>query len=420
MAKKKQVIVGSGTAALNALRQIRKAGCDDEVDVVTMEKHAPYSPMSLPYVVLGKMTVRDIQMVPDTFFNEMNATFVQDRKVVSIQPGTQSLLFEDGGKEHYDRLLIATGSDPIVPSVLKAAGAMGFHVMDDYFALAGQLSGKKRITIVGAGLVGMEMAAALAEKGHEVTVIAPRERILRSYFDASAAERIGGIFAASGVAVKLQWGEAAKAERQGGAIKVGFTGGNEIEADVVLACLGVKPRTAFLQESGVGVNEGIVVDRRMSTNVANIFAAGDVAETFDFFSGGSTVNPILPSASAQGKVAGDNMAGKTSEYEGSLGMNAFNFFGHLAFSIGKVRAAKGDDALDATRNGSIARLVFTGDALSGASFLDTDVEAGVIQYLIRKRVPIGKYRETLLAQPREVGYWLMNEAEKRETVSKEE
>ena len=86
MAKKKQVIVGSGTAAVSALRQLRAAGCDDEVVVLTMERHAPYSPMSLPYVLLGKVGPQDIGMVADDFFDRMAAAFVRERKVVSVEP----------------------------------------------------------------------------------------------------------------------------------------------------------------------------------------------------------------------------------------------------------------------------------------------------------------------------------------------
>lgn len=420
MTKRKQIIVGSGTAALSALKQLRKAGCDDEVMVLTMEKYHPYSPMSLPHVVLGKMTPSDIQMVPDDFFSRMNAVFAKERKVVAVEPAAQRLSYGNGGTERYDRLLIATGSDPIVPPVLEEAGAMGFHVMDDYVALARQLTRAKRVAIVGAGLVAMELAAALATKGHEVTVIAPRERILRNYFDPEASGRIRDIFAASGVVVNLNWGEAVKADRHGDGTRVRFAQGNEIETDILLACLGVKARTDLLRGSGVGVNNGIVVDRRMSSNVPNIFAAGDVAEAYDFSSEQNGVNPILPSAAAQGKIAGDSMAGKVTEYEGSLAMNAFNFFDHLALSVGKVVSGAGDDALTTRHNGAHTRLVFTGDVLTGASFLDVDVEAGTIQYLIRNRVHTGKHREMLLQRPREISFWLMNEAERRETLSREE
>jgi len=419
VAKRKQVIVGSGTAAVSALRQLRAAGCDDEVVVLTMEKHAPYSPMSLPYVLLGKVGPQDIGMVTDDFFDRMAATFVRERKVISVEPAAHRISYGDGKSERYDRLLIATGSDPIVPLKLKAAGALGFHVMDDCIALESELTGTRRVAIVGAGLVAMELAAALSERGHEVIVIAPRERILRSAFDEEAGGRIIDLFTASGVRVNMKWGEAAEAERRGAGARVRFSGGNEIEADVLLACLGVKPRTALVERSGIEVDVGITVDRRMRTTVPDVFAAGDCVEAADFLTGKRAVNPILPSAADQGKVAGANMAGKNSAYEGSLPMNAFNFFDHLALSIGKV-AAGGDEVLIDRRNGSYARLVFTGDALAGASFLDADVDAGVIRNLIRKKIPVGKYREDLLRSPREVGYWLMNEAEKRQTVSKEE
>jgi phenylglyoxylate dehydrogenase epsilon subunit len=420
LARRRQIIVGSGTAAVNALKQIRKAGCDDEVLVLTMERHAPYSPMSLPYVILGRKNQSDIQMVADDFFDRMGAVFVKDRKVVAVEPAEQRLSYEGGGSDRYDRLLIATGSDPIVPPALKEVGAMGFHVMDDCIALTGQLTGTKRVAIVGAGPVAMELAAALATKGHRVTVVAPRERILRNYFDIEASTRIIDLFTASGVVVNLKWGEAVKAERRGNEVVARFAEGCEVETDILLACLGVKARVSFLRGSGIGVNEGVVVDRHMRTNLPHIFAAGDVAEACDFFSGRNRVNPILPNAASQGKVAGDNMADRASEYEGSFAMNAFNFFEHLALSIGKVVADEGDEVLEARRNGSHIRLVFTGDRLTGASFLDTDVEAGVIQYLIRKRIRIGKYREMLLQAPREMGFWLMNEAEKGEAVSKEE
>lgn len=419
MARRKQVIVGSGTAAVSALRQLRAAGCDDGVLVLTMEGHAPYSPMSLPYVLLGRVGPQDIGMVADDFFDRMDATFVRERKVVSVEPAAHRISYEDGGSERYDRLLIATGSDPIVPPVLKEAGALGFHVMDDCITLERQLTGTKRVALVGAGLVAMECAAALSTRGHEVTVIAPRERVLRSAFDQEASERIVDLFTASRVRVNMRWGEAVEAERNGSATRVRFSGGNEIEADIILACLGVKPRTALVEGSGIEVDEGITVDSRMRTTLPDVYAAGDCVEASDFLTGRRRVNPILPSASDQGKVAGANMAGGSVEYEGSLPMNAFNFFDHLALSIGKVGAAS-DDVVIERRNGSYGRLVFTGDTLVGASFIDADVEAGVIRHLIRKKIPIGTYREDLLRTPREVGFWLMNEAERRQTVSKEE
>ena len=389
--------------------------------MLTMEHNAPYSPMSLPYLVSERVKQSDIQMVPDDFFDHMQATFIQGKKVVGIAPGEHTIIYENGKSDYYDRLLIATGSDPIVPSLLQEVGGIGFHIMDDYLALVQQLK-KKKVTVVGAGLVAMELAAALQEHGHEVHVIAPRERILRSYFDLEASNRIIDLFAYAGVSINLEWGEATAAERTKSDIHIQFGHDKTIATEILLVCIGVKPRVACLTGSGIDVNGGVVVDRQMRTNVPTIFAAGDVAEAANFFTGQLGLNPILPNAVSQGKVAGSAMADQHAEYDGWLPMNTFNFFGHLATSIGKTVPSEGDEVLieKGKGNGYYRKLICKDNRLLGAAFLDTDIDAGVIQYLIRKKTAIGPYKEMLLQTPREVSLWLMNEAERNETISQEE
>ena len=141
--------------------------------------------------------------------------------------------------------------------------------------------------------------------------------------------------------VRLNWGETVAVDRDGEASRVRFASGETIEAELLLACIGVKPRTAFLAGSGIDVREGILVDGRMRTNVPDVFAAGDVAEAADFFTGRKTVSPILPNAVAQGRIAGSNMADDAADYAGSLPMNTFNFFGHLAVSVVRGAARTG-------------------------------------------------------------------------------
>jgi phenylglyoxylate dehydrogenase epsilon subunit len=390
--------------------------------VLTMEHYPPYSPMSLPYVVSERIQQSNIQMVPDDFFDHMNATFLQEKKVVGIATGEHKIIYENGKHDRYDRLLVATGSDPMIPSLLKDVGGIGFHVMDDYLALVQQLKRKKKVTVLGAGLVAMELAAALQEKGHEVHVIAPRERILRSYFDIEASSRIIDLFADAGVSINLEWGEATGAERTKSDIHIHFSHDKTIATEILIVCIGVKPRVAYLTGSGIDVNEGVMVDRQMRTNIPNIFAAGDVAEAANFFTGQLGVNPILPNAVSQGKIAGSTMADQHAEYDGWLSMNTFNFFGHLATSIGKTVPSEGDEVLieQDKGNGLYRKIICNDNRLLGAAFIDTDIDAGVIHYLIRQKTGIGPYKEMLLQTPREVSLWLMNEAERNETISQEE
>jgi phenylglyoxylate dehydrogenase epsilon subunit len=418
--KKRHIIIGAGTAAVSALKQIRKMGCEDEVVLLTMENYRPYSPMSLPYVISERVKQSDIQMVPDDFFDRMNATFITERKVVGIVPLQQEVRYDNGGSDHYDSLLIATGSEPVIPSVLGETGCMGFHVMGDCLSLIQKLKAKREVAILGAGLVALELAAALKEKGYNINVIAPRERVLRTYFDIEASSRIVNLFADFGTAINLNWGEASAAERSGNAIRVRFSQDKAIETEILLVCIGVKPRLSFVTGGGIDINQGILVNRQMRTNIPNIFAAGDVSEAPDFFAGQRGVNPIFPNAVSQGKIAGSNMAGQMEEYEGWLPMNTFNYFGHLAVSIGKTVPSEGDEVLIEKDNGTYKKIICKEGRLLGAAFLDTDIDSGVIQYLIRKKIEIDRYKEMLLHSPREGGLWLMNEAEKYETISKEE
>jgi phenylglyoxylate dehydrogenase epsilon subunit len=177
----------------------------------------------------------------------------------------------------------------------------------------------------------------------------------------------------------------------------------------------------MLEGSGIEVNHGILVDKWMRTNAEEIFAAGDVAEAPDFFSGRNGLSPISPSAVDQGKIAGSTMVGEAAEYNGWLSMNLYNFFGHLAVSMGQFTQLDGNEAFIDKDDGkrSYRKIVCRDNLLVGASFFNIELDAGVMQYLIRNKIDIGPYKESLLEKPKEVSLWLMLEAEKKNTTSLE-
>lgn len=418
MSKRRHLIIGSGAAALSALKQIRKLGSKDEIKLVTMEEHLPYSPMSLPYLISGKRTEEDITIVDDDFFHKVDATLARGKRVEKIDPDQKQVFYVEGGNESYDTLLIATGSEPRLQPVLVAAGVQGFHILDDYVRLK-DLKDESRIAILGAGFVGMELAVSFAEKGHEVTVIAPRERILRLYFDDEVDDIIIDLFAEHSIRVERQWGEVTEVDKHNDSFDVTFANDKKTTTEVLIAATGVSPRISFLNGSGLNTNEGILVDRKMKTNVPDIFAAGDVAETPDFFTGKKGLSLIWPSAIEQGEIAGSNMVGEDAEYQGWLSMNAFNFFGHFAVSIGEFIGTEGDHSLvqKDIKKRCFGKIVCRDDRLIGANFFNVAVDGGVIQSLIKNRVDIGPHKELLLEKPKEAGLWLMQEAERDSVVS---
>lgn len=156
----------------------------------------------------------------------------------------------------------------------------------------------------------------------------------------------------------------------------------------------------------------------MRTNVEDVFAAGDVAEAFDFFTGEATMNPIIPSAVSQGKTAGAAMAGEDVSYEGSIPMNVFNFFGNFAFSVGLSTVTDSKYEIFKTvdeRRKQFKKLVLKDGELVGAMMLNVEADPGIFHYLVRNRVKPGSNKEALFERPRDIGRWLMLESEKRQT-----
>ncbi|MGD8982733.1 MAG: FAD-dependent oxidoreductase [Desulfobacteraceae bacterium] len=422
MPKRKHLMIGCGSAALSALKQIRKLGSEDEVKLVTMENYAPYSPMSLPYLLSGKKKESEIYLAESNFFDNMKATFITGRRVDGIIPRDKSVVYDNGESESYDTLLIATGSQPVRPRIkgLEGANFLGFHTLDDYHEMLGQLRKGSELAVLGAGLVGMEVAAALSERGYKVTVLEKEKGVLPLSFDQPVGAYISQIYAEHDVDIFTDK-EVTEIRTASKKREIVCADSDVFQADLVVCCVGVASRVSMLEGSGIEANRGILVDNRMSSSIDGIYAAGDVAEAPDFFTGKNGLSPILPSAVEQGKIAGSNMIGEKAFYDGWLSMNLYNFFGHLAVSIGEFTSSNGDEVLTERDDDKreYGKIICREDRLVGANFFNIDLDGGVLQYLIRNRIDIGPSKSQLLQQPREVSLWLMHKAEKRGTLSLE-
>lgn len=422
MSKRKHLIIGCGSAGLSALKQMRKLGSDDEIKLVAMEECPPYSPMSLPYLISGRRTESEIYLTEGDFFDKMDATLVTGRRAESIDTRQRCVVYDNGESDAFDTLLIATGSEPVRPGVkgLNGAGFLGFHTLGDFHELDGLLKEGTEVIVLGAGLVGVEVAAALSERGLRVKVVEREKGILPLYFDEPVGQYISEIFAEQGIEISTGV-EVTGVRRTGSRLEVTCSKVDALQTDLMVSCVGVRPRVSMADGSGIKTNRGIVVDNRMRTNIEGIFAAGDVAEAPEFFTGKNGLSFILPSAVDQGKIAGSNMMGKDAVYDGWLSSNVFNFFGHLAVSIGEFAPSSGDHVLAEKDDDkkSYRKLILRDDRLAGANFFNTDVDGGVLQYLVRNRVDISPHEKMLLKNPKEAGLWLMQQAEAEQTKTLE-
>ena len=414
MSKSKHLIIGCGTAAMSALKKIRSITSEDEIKLVTMEEYPPYSPAALPYLIAGRIKEEDMWLADEQHFKQMKCCLAKGKEVVRVIPETKEVIYKDGEREKYDTLLIASGSEPSWPPIqgFEETTCLGFHTMTDYRKRAQQLKTKKEIIMYGGGLVALELATALLESGHQVKIVV-RSRLLRRHFDADIGMVIEDLLRKHGAQI-YKGCEISEAKGGEERVEVSLSNGTSLSSELLIIAVGVTSKVSFLEGTGIKVNKGILVDKKMATNVADVYAAGDVTESSDFFFGKSGINAISPSAISQGRIAGANMVGEEVEDSGWISMNVFKFLGHSAFSIGLSAAENGQVFKEKDdKQGCYKELVFQENRLLGARFLDINVDPGIIRYLIEEKVGMDGYKEMLFEKPLQVSRMLMLEAERK-------
>ena len=411
MAKQRHIIVGGGIAALSAIKEIKEVAPEDEVKLVTKEDCLPHCVANLPYLISGRLNECDFWLVNEDRLDNLGGALVRGREVTGVRPDEKKVLFEDG-EEEYDKLLIATGSHPVVSQIngLPEAGFVVFHTFKDYEILKQHLKEDANVVVFGGGLVAVEVSMALLEAGYRAELVV-RSRILRRYFSSDFGEMLEGILIDRGA--RIHKGVVVdEVKKENGGSDILLSDGQSLHSDMpIVLALGVEPLTACLEGSGVKIEKGVVVNNRMMTNVEEIYAAGDVVASPSFFSGEIGINAILADAVDQGKIAGSNMAGQGVEYKGWIPMNVLHLFDHNAVSVG-LQGGENDEVLEDIdqKNSVCKRLVFEGNRLVGASFVDVDIFPWVFRYLVREKVDVGSRRDLLFKNPKETGLELLRES----------
>ena len=399
MTIKKHFIIGAGPAALSALEEIRRVTPEDEVKLVTKEEHPPYSPAALPYLLSGRITEAALWMRSENYFENLRSSLVMGMEVRQVVPEHQKVVYADGTSENYDTLLIASGAEPTIPPIkgMEEVDVQSFRTLADCRRLMQVLTGKKDVAVLGAGMMGIKIAVALQGKGYRVNIIEKEPGVLPLHFDDEAQKYIRDIFTEQKIHLFIGT-SITSVQRKGERIRITLPKGGGIDADILINATGVKSRVSFLEGTEIKLNKGIGVDRRMWAGTDNIYAAGDVAEAHDFFTGEPKMNGIIPGAVNQGRVAGANMAGGDEKYEGGIPVTAFSFAGNNAFSIG-IMAPKDNAGLILKQKDDERRrfkkLVFSEDRLIGGMFLNEKIDPGLILHLIKRRVDMTPHKEAL-------------------------
>lgn len=305
------VIIGGGQAGAQAAASLRQARYDGEIVLIGAEAHPPYQrpPLSKAYLK-GALDRERLFLRPAAFYETQNIRLHLDDRVTDIKPEKKTVRTQSGVEIEYSKLLIATGAPPrrLACPGADLAGIQYLRTLNDSDDLSKLLGVEGKIVIVGAGYIGLEVAAILCEAGHEVIIIEMADRVLARVAGAPVSEFYQGLHRRAGVALRL--GAAVESFFGDDAVRaVKLVGGEEIDCAAALVGIGAVPETNFAERAGLDVDNGIIVDDHARTSDPHIWAAGDCTR-FPLQRYGRHVRlESVPNAIEQAKAAAVNMAG---------------------------------------------------------------------------------------------------------------
>ena len=391
------LILGAGPAGLTAARTLRELAPAKSIDpAITMVSAEPFPPYSPPAMADHFLTGREATLYwqGKDVCDRLRVDYRSGSAVEAVYPGQRQVLLADGSYLDYDRLIIATGSRLHAP--LEGCDLPGVYNFKS-LAAASELvehanKGEvRKALIVGAGFIGVEVAVLLKSLGLDVTII-EKAWLMPNLLDEETAGLVRRDLEDRGIVVR-EHTEAARFEGRRRVTGVELVDGDTLVADACIAATGVKPNVSFLDGSGLDIGWGIRVDERMRTNLPDIWAAGDVAETFDRMSGERYVHAIWPNATAQGEVVGRDILGFRADYAGAERMNSMK---HLGLPIMAVGDSTGQTTLS-RRHGATLRKIFLDDGRIVGFRLAGDIRgAGTYRALMLRGTDVSPFGEDLL------------------------
>ncbi|MCJ7838596.1 MAG: FAD-dependent oxidoreductase [Burkholderiales bacterium] len=399
----KHVIIGNGPAGVVAAEALRKLDANADIVLVGDENEPPYSRMAIPYLLTGGIGEAGTYLRKDAGHYERLKIRQIVARAENVDANARSVALSNGEKLSYDRLLIATGSHPLRPSIpgIDLPNVHSCWTLADAREIAAKAKKGTRVVQLGAGFIGSIILQALAERSVKLCVVEMGDRMVPRMMTEKAGNLIRLWVEDKGVAVHVNARAEAITATDKGAMQVKLSNGQSIECDLLISAAGVRPNIAFLKGSGVKVGDGILVNARMQSSVPEIYAAGDVTEAAGFHSGQPQLNAIQPNAADQARTAAANMAGTPTAMQGSLAINVLDTLGLISTSFGQWEGAEGGEGVELVDEAGFRylSLQFKGEVLVGATSIGWTDHVGALRGLIQGRVQLGEWKAKLLRDP---------------------
>ena len=376
------VIIGAGAAGIAAAQTLRNFRPKDMITVLSIDEKV-HSRCMLHKYLGHERDEQGINFVAADFFEKNDIYHIPCQTVSRIDTQAKTVYYGESYSIPYDKLLISTGSGffiPPIPHFREAPNVFGFRDLSDAMKIDAAFARGKRVFIVGSGLVGLDAASALAERGADITIAEMAPRVMPLQTDEYAAGVYQKAFEAHGCKFLLGIGASdAVVDGEGNITEVILSTGEHVPCDFIIMAAGVRPRIQIAQASGIKAERAIEVDDHLRTSAPDVYAAGDC----------TGLSGVWPDAMAQGKAAAENMAGLDTVYEKPYPFkNTSNFFGVTMLSAGRLDLTEGAEILVHKTPTEYKKAIVKDGKLTAYLSLGDISNQGLYLYLIRTGVDL--------------------------------
>jgi nitrite reductase (NADH) large subunit len=401
MQKQKLVVVGNGMAGIRTVEELLALSPDlYDITVLGAEPHPNYNRILLSPVLAGEQKLEDIILNDRQWYSDNGINLLTGKKVVGIDRRNRVVQVDDGAELQYDRLLLATGSNPFMLPIPGAnlPGVITYRDIADTNAMIEAAGKFKKAVVIGGGLLGLEAANGLKLRGMDVTVVHIMPWLMERQLDRTAAKMLQRSLEQRGLGFMLeaQTAEllsAQEGEHAGRVSAVKFKDGTQIEADLVVMAVGIRPNTELAEKIGLHVNRGVVVNDTMQTYDPRIYAVGECANHRGIAYG--LVAPLFEMA----KVAANHLAQMgIGRYSGSITSTKLKVTGIDLFSAGDFMGGEGCEEITLADpiGGVYKKLVIKDDRLVGACLYGDTADGSWYFKLLRDGTKIHEMRDRLM------------------------
>ena len=376
------VIIGGGVAAVNAIKSIREVDETSNIYLIMNENNYPYYRIRLTKGMFDTLDINKLMLQKPEWYEQNNIHLYLGREAVAIDTDKCEVSLDNGELLGYDKLLLANGASNNIPQIegIEKENIYSIRKLTDIEHIRSSVNDKNAILCIGGGVQNLEAAWAMRSQGKNVTIAEFQDRLMPRQLDAKASEILKKAVLDSGLQILLNT-EVTKITGSKEANGAVTKDGKLIECDMVIYSVGVRPNVKLFENTSLEINRGLVVDSRMQTNIENIYAAGDVAET------NGRVGGLWSIAMEQGKVAGKNISGIEANYIGVTPVTNMNAFNLSVFSIGDIDENNATHILreGSKEEGSYQRIFIKDNIIVGAIVIGDTKNNTLIKKFIEKK-----------------------------------